>query len=294
MGVSIFKHSPYKPFSMLVYNLLKSYIYFSYLVNYKFRYQRNTHNLKKMQNYFHDKEALIISNGASLNKVDFKKLKGSLITDKVVVFTLNFGILDERVMSLMPKYHVLSDPSIILNSSDANILQLNALLEKHPSISLITPSTWHGISYFCDANCIHFNDFDNHKFTFRTSTNPIKPRNYQSMTSLKTLALANYLGFKKIYIIGIDNSNILGLNVDINNQIFEKPLYGVSAYNTSPPVNLSKMYPGTSISDIAYTSGEIFWQLREYFGHLNILNLDPDSLVDCFPKTDEFVLENLK
>lgn len=260
----------------------------------KFRYQQNTINLKRMKNYHQAKAALIISNGPSLNKVDFEKIKSLLTTDEVIVFSLNYGLLDERVMSLMPVYHLLSDPAIIHRSSEINTLQLKAQLEKEPSIKLITPSTWHGISYFCNNNCLHFNDFDNHKFTFSKSINPINPRNYQSLTSLKALAIAGYLGFKKIYIIGFDNSNFLGINVDIKNQIFEKSLHGVSAYHTSPPMNLSRMYSGISISDVLYGSGEIFWQLQVFFGNLNVINLDPDSLVDCFPKTDEFILRNSK
>jgi hypothetical protein len=128
-------------------------------------------------------------------------------------------------------------------------------------------------------NRIYFNDKE---FTlFGKNLNPCFPRGYSSITILKTIAVALYMGYDKIYILGVDNTEFKSLVGDIDNNIL---LDTISAYDKSSIIPMRYVY--SSAGGIA---GQ-FLQYSTWFGDFakfpkdKVVNLNTDSLIDVFPK----------
>jgi len=120
---------------------------------------------------------------------------------------------------------------------------------------------------------------------------PLRPRGYIPLTAYKALAFANYLGFQRINIIGIDNSMFRTVAVDTENRLIQYPnhFFEKGAVTT----DISYFYP-TGINDYFRDMSLCFGSLASYFVGLPIVNLDGESLVDCFSKDTSSQLLKLK
>jgi hypothetical protein len=110
---------------------------------------------------------------------------------------------------------------------------------------------------------------------------PLRPRGYLALTAYKALAFASFLGFNRIYIIGIDNTMFRSIAVDDKNRLIQYPNHFFS--QGAVTTDISGMYPN-GMSDYFRDMSLCFSSLTKYFSHLPVVNLDEDSLVDCFPK----------
>jgi len=110
---------------------------------------------------------------------------------------------------------------------------------------------------------------------------PIRPRGYLALTAYKALAFASYLGFNRIYIIGIDNSMFRSIAVDEKNRLVQYPNHFFEQGAVTS--DISDLYP-KGMSDYFRDMSLCFSSLSKYFSHLPIVNLDENSLVDCFIK----------
>ena len=113
--------------------------------------------------------------------------------------------------------------------------------------------------------------------------NPIFPRGYLSMTLYKALALAIWFNYRKIYIIGMDNTYPRNIYCDQNNKFMNHEIHsGVKDFL----FDQSALYKsiGDGITEIA----QIFYDVRK-FKNEKIINLDPYSLTDVFLKIDKSI-----
>ena len=110
---------------------------------------------------------------------------------------------------------------------------------------------------------------------------PTRARGYLPLTAYKALAFAGYLDFRRINIIGIDKSMFRTVAVDFENRLIQYPnhFFERGAVTT----DISGAYP-TGINDYFRDMSLCFGSLASYFVGLPIVNLDVESLVDCFPK----------
>jgi hypothetical protein len=108
---------------------------------------------------------------------------------------------------------------------------------------------------------------------------PVKPRGYIGLTLYKGLGFALYLGYKKIFILGMDNSEFLKYKSNVSNHIL---LYGNHAYqDLANSVDLSDYYLDGMASAFTHLAHN-FGDLQKFKGP--IVNLDVESLTTRFPK----------
>ena len=236
-----------------------------------------------------NRSALVLGNGPSIAKLDLVAVSSQQAVD-LDVFVVNWFPLSELAKSITPNFIVLSDPAMAPSQvSDLRCCQLWDYLSLHSEIKIVVPNSW---SKYLDkestwsSRTIYFNDLGMEGLS--KNIDPTKPRGYLSLTVYKALAMASYLGYRDISILGVDNTMFQGLSVTQENELMlgDKHFYA----KQRPDQNMSNFYPN-GVADFFYDISLCFLHLRRCFGHLeNVYNLDGDSLVDCFVKADPYGL----
>ena len=226
-----------------------------------------------------DKIALVLGNGPSLSKLNLD----DIATFSPDIFVVNDFYLKPIAKKLSPNFYCLSDPDSLISPNIEMRHSPSATLQyiKDNESIVLLPHFYRNIQIPSSIRKIFFND---REFTiFSKNINPCRPRGYSSLTILKTLSVAIYFGYSKIYLLGVDNSEFKALFGDIDNRLWMRTdrLYedeGIEKY----------VYPVYSLDGI---SGK-FQQYAIWFGDFkkftraNILNLDTESLIDAFPKVE--------
>jgi hypothetical protein len=243
---------------------------------------RHTRSLKATQG---SRLALVLGNGPSISKLNPVEVSAHQRVN-LDVFVVNWFPLSELAKSITPNFIVLSDPAMAPSKvSDLRCSQLWDYLSLHSEIKIVVPTSW---SRYLDkdlnwsSRTIYFNDLGIEGLS--KNIDPTKPRGYLSLTVYKALAMASYLGYRDISILGVDNTMFQGLSVTQDNDLMlgDKHFYA----KQRPDQNMSNFYPN-GVADFFYDISLCFLHLRRCFGHLgNVYNLDGDSLVDCFSKLD--------
>jgi hypothetical protein len=243
---------------------------------------RRTRSLKATQG---SRLALVLGNGPSIAKLNPVEVS-ALQKVNLDVFVVNWFPLSELAKSITPNFIVLSDPAMAPSKvSDLRCSQLWDYLSLHSEIKIVVPTSW---SRYLDkdlnwtSRTIYFNDLGIEGLS--KNIDPTKPRGYLSLTVYKALAMASYLGYRDISILGVDNTMFQGLSVTQDNDLMlgDKHFYA----KQRPDQNMTNFYPN-GVADFFYDISLCFLHLRRCFGHLgNVYNLDGDSLVDCFSKLD--------
>ena len=245
-------------------------------------FRRNaTKHLRRLKQTMGLREALVLGNGPSINAIDWEKL--ALENSHLDVFVVNWFVLSANMF--IPDYVVLSDPAMHPSStSDERNLLLWKRLEELHSVILIVPLSWFRVL----NNDLRFNRrivyfVDSSLEGWWKGISPILPRGYASLTAYKALAVANYLGYRRISVLGIDNTMYQGLHVSLSNQILLKDHH---FYRSDKDVDLSKFFPN-GVADYFYDLSLCFMYLKSCFSKLNhVINLDEQSLVDSFTKSN--------
>jgi hypothetical protein len=242
-------------------------------------------SLRLLKNSRRGKCALVIANGPSAERLRPNRVGELQSLGKLEVFVMNGfykSVLNERIIS---DHYVLSDPS---HSPDASeFFEALWLSISKGASNVFCPRTWKIDSRVVGPErVVHFEDRSLELWSKNTS--PVRPRGYPSMTAYKALAIANYMGFEKIYVVGLDNSMFLAFEVDEHNRIVQRPNHaGGSGGRES--ANLSNPFPG-GVADYFYDLAFGAHQLKKLFGKYSIVNLDRASFTDTFTKFDELDL----
>ena len=93
------------------------------------------------------------------------------------------------------------------------------------------------------------------------------------------MSICKYLGYNKIYFIGLDNNHWNNIKVNNENEIFQ-----VHRHFYDDDGVYRKNFNAKSISNLLKRSSGVF-EGFEKFKNFDIINLDPDSFIDCFSKT---------
>jgi hypothetical protein len=227
-------------------------------------------------------EALVLANGPSLAKLNFKNLAELKTREKMDVFVVNFALVNDGIPPVLVDFLVLSDEGTMPISTLPEAISLWKVIDLNRQIKVITPDSWHfrfPELQCANGACLHFND--NSLEGIRKNINPLKARGYSSMTAYKALAIADYFGYKKKFILGFDNTWFLGLTVDSKNIMSQKSIHFKSQYFSDQDV--SYQYKN-GVLDYFYEVFHAFKSLHENFKGSGFINLDQNSLVDTFPK----------
>lgn len=225
--------------------------------------------------------ALVLGSGPSVDL-----LKSELVHEYIDdVFAINEFFELELSKTISPQYYCLSDPAHFSHNdefSEARRTELETYLaQSNPK--LILPhwskqqNTFDGLSKIF---------FDDREFSwFNTNISPIKPRAYTSATLYKALAMACFLGYDKIFVLGLDNSNFKSYSGSADNLVHDST-------NITAKTSLAFSQGSVGMPQYKFTSG-MAGRMQSYallFGDLKIfpydqiINLSAESLVDVFKK----------
>lgn len=227
------------------------------------------------------KVALVLGSGPSLNALNVEVLD-HYVDDVFVINAFNQLKVADRVK---PAFYGLSDPAHFVAQAGAQALELTETLSYIKSVgaTLVLPHTAYSSHAFADISKIYFDDRE--RMFLNNSLSPLKPRSYGSTTIYKMLAMASFMGYEKIYLLGFDNSNFLNYRGRPDNLM--QDLGGATADR-----KIEKKSSFIGEYEKEFTSG-MAGRMQSYahlFGDLHkfnsgkIFNLDPYSLTDAFPK----------
>jgi hypothetical protein len=228
------------------------------------------------------KDALVIGNGPSAAKLNWEVVAAEQ-KKGLQVFVINYFLFSEASDICTPNYIVLSDP-ITKPSVETNTRtqELWKKVRQIPSSTLVVPISWFPLmrdDLELSNRTLYFDDSGLEGWTKNIA--PTKARGYLPLTAYKALAFAGYLTFNRISIIGIDNSMFRTVAVNIENRLIQYPNHFFE--RGAVVTDLSYFYP-RGINDYFRDVSLCFGSLASFFGDLPIVNLDGESLVDCFPK----------
>jgi hypothetical protein len=227
------------------------------------------------------KVALVLGSGPSLNALNVEVLDDH-VDDVFVINAFNQLKVADRVK---PAFYGLSDPAHFVAQAGAQALELTETLSYIKSVgaTLVLPHTAYSSFAFADISKIYFDDRE--RMFLNNNLSPLKPRAYGSTTLYKMLAMAVFMGYEKIYLLGFDNTNFLNYRGRPDNLM--QDLGGATADR-----KIEKKSSFIGEYEKEFTSG-MAGRMQSYahlFGDLHkfnsgkIFNLDPYSLTDAFPK----------
>jgi hypothetical protein len=231
-----------------------------------------------LRNSRKDKSALVVGNGPSARKLDFERVN----SDNPDVWVVNNFYKIDPESKLNITHYVLSDPEYFKSDVDGNNDLLPGVMKyiAGKSITLVIPHWALGnklIDKFNSKEVIFFDDRELSAWSKNIS--PTKPRGYIGLTLYKALGFALHLGYHKIYIIGMDNSELFKYTSDGANSLL---LQGNHAYKENKAkVDLSDHYLDGLAGALTHYS-HAFGDLLKFKGP--IVNLDVESLTTAFPK----------
>ncbi len=262
----------------------------------EWRLLRKAHQCtKKIRGTCRNKDALIIAGGPSTNRLNIENVLAAQSSGNLDVFVLNWFPLSDLAQKIVPDFFCLSDPitkpgsqSVFKGKRSEEIWHY---LESQPRIKLILPHNW--MKYTKSIkNKVEIWIDDRELVGWSRSNSVLKPRGYASVTAHKTIASAVFMGYRTIYLIGLDNSLFKFVEVDEENQIIEKPAHSYDDVN-SVDIRRQHLYP-KGMQSLLYNYSLVFVDLKRSFKAANIFNIDKSSLTDAFPKIDsEFIDQDL-
>jgi hypothetical protein len=262
-------------------------IFLSKLIR-EFYYQNYfSYTIRYLKNKGSEKTCIVMGNGPSLNKIR-NIIDRILLNEKVEIIAVNQFPLTKDAETWKPTYLILSDPDSKPDSKNDFAIRLWQWIILNPDTKIIVPSEWsksvkiklgnetpNNVYFFCNLSL----------YGFTSNINPIFPRGYTSLTAYVGLAVANYLNFSKIYISGMDSDQFKYVNVNRENKMISKPNY-FDENAISEEILLNELY-SQGIGGYLYGSSASILSMRKCFSKVSIYNLDPNSLLDFFPKLRE-------
>lgn len=277
---------PSKPWLIYPANLTRRVLEYAIRATIRVRSQASLKHLKDMEGKSRGRFALVVASGPSVESLNFDKISTLRSFGTLEVFAVNSSVKYPPLRSAGIDYQVISDPNHDMDFEElSKVLGLD-LLEK-PIKGLFAPRHFNA-NLLKHPLTIPFEDIEFERIGRGVS--PICPRRYLSLTVLKALSLATFMGFEKIFVIGMDASMIRTLQVDKNNQLIQHANHVSGAGHEA--INLSRLYP-SGMADFYFDSARFHHHLKKYFGDKRIYNLDPLSLSDGLAKEDPLELTNL-
>ena len=237
----------------------------------------------KKKNSQINKNCIFLGNGPSLNKLKIKDLK--LFKKKGhKIFAVNHWTENVKYNSIIPDYIILTDVRFFLKKKNKNKIlykrdkKLINYIRKNKNITLISPPKIVKIlKNKFQNNILTYSDTE---FDFLySSTNIFFPRGYSSISIAKGIAVAKWLNFKKIFIIGIDNTYFRYMFSDKLNRILYLDIH---SYKDNIIVDYTKRYK--SMFDYMMDHVKVFKAYEVFENKKNIYNLDEYSLTNFFTK----------
>ena len=228
-----------------------------------------------------DRDVLLVGNGPSKGFLDTQELREFRHSGGEII-GVNYWPEDQRLGTVEPDFLVVSDPSTLNPKVKRDrIAQKNDTLERyllaHDSVGIIAPFArvnefsvlfgGHRVWGFCDRKSPR---------SLRIIS-PLLPRSYSSMTLYKALALTVFMGYKRIFVIGMDNTYPRDIYVSPANVVLNIERHSGESTYVNP-------LPHRSVAARLRGFARLF-EDAGLFSKYPIWNLDPFSLTDAFAKS---------
>ena len=225
------------------------------------------------------REALVIAHGPSTGRLNVEGV-ATAMEEGLDVFAVTNFYATELSSRVSPTYLVLSDPLSGPNSHYAMAKKIWHDLEDHPEVQLIAPHAWYPELNVLRPSTLYFNDCGLQGLTKNIS--PMRPKGYISRTAFVALAVAIYMGYDRIFIIGFDNTMHRALGVDEFGRIeLESSSH---FYGTYPPEDELGDDYDRGVADALFSDSLCLVDLDRCFSSSPIINLDVKSSTRAFRK----------
>jgi hypothetical protein len=227
--------------------------------------------IKKIKN---KKFCIIFGNGPSLNSLKVDELKKiSLFFD---IFVVNNFIQNKIFQKVIPNFFVTSDPVVFTKNRIWSKRAENSLasyIKNNSNINIFAPVLQcNKLESIFVANRI-FGFIDSEARVLSDNTLPIFPRGYVSSTIMKAICIANWLGYKKIFLLGVDNIYARNFFLNKKNNILTLESYSKMKDYV---YDQSAYYP--CLSKAMLDQYELYKDYKRINKKNNIYNLDQYSL----------------
>lgn len=252
--------------------------------------------LRAMKNRFGNLDALIIAGGPSASKINPREVARLQKSGHLHVFAMNRFFDSALGRLIIPDFYVLSDPA---NSPNGYLNSWgNEISQKYPETVLFTPTHWKQQTFALNPPSDKNIFFENRSLEgFGRGTSPLRLRGYLGLTALATMAIADFMGYRKIAIIGLDGTSVFSAEIDKQNRIFLAPHHHEGA-GARDPVLVSRrlgengLYKGTfaNASDLFFGEATFHNHLDRFFARKgSFVNLSACGVVTSFPKEEPSV-----
>ena len=228
-----------------------------------------------------DSQALVIGNGPSQGFICAEQLN-RFISKGGETVVLNYWFLNKDLAGHSPTWAIFSDPKTFhfseelrdslcenLSRSKSTRVLAPASLKKDIRDSKV-PGLLERTAFFIDT-----------ELSMSRNISPLFPRGYISMTLYKALAWAVFLEYRKIGVIGMDNTYPRNIYNDADNRLLRLELH---AQTQDKVFDQSLLYDGGVAAALDRLT-RLFFDLQK-FPTDKIFNLDPYSLTDRFQKIE--------
>jgi len=234
------------------------------------------------------RECLVLATGPSLASLKTGRVLDLKRQGSLKVVAINNYFATDLGRKLVPNYYVLSDPAHRYdNDTDVSTQVWDYLLNKGVERILI-PRNWGFAGYPSQLSkkIIGYEDLSLEGFS--RSWSPVRPRGYTSLTALKAIAVAGYLGFRSIHLLGVDHSLFRGIQATPDSRLIQHAVHAAGG-SSKESVDVTHFYP-RGMEDFFYETYYISKQVRIIFGKLPINNISFGSFFDFFEKRDPLQL----
>jgi len=242
---------------------------------------RSIKKIKALKNTKIGKSAFVFAGGSSISKLDAGKIfeykqKG------FDIFAGNSFITSDLGQKNTPDYYFLSDDKFFKQNENNGNDFFSSVVDsiQKLSIPVFIP---HRYAKLVNKNLNSFVFNDTIDLFSNNITDLTKPRPYVSMTLYKALSLACFMGYSKIYICGFDNDYFKKYQCNENNEIFYEDKHFYTDEIGENTIRKVDKNVHKSMASLLLHISTLFSGL-EKFKNYPIINLDKESLVDCFNK----------
>lgn len=228
------------------------------------------HKIRKLKNAHSGKRCFIVCNGPSLRCEDLDMIAGE------ITFGLNSIYKIFPSTKWRPTYYISSDSDLVEKMYDEKITEETSRLRFFPSNfkHLYHRKTTNTILY----NLVDCNPNGNPPPRFSPDVSKFITEGYT--VTYAAIQLACYMGFKEIYITGLDFSN--SIYKDCKGNIYRDDKVVNHFYNTEAGIKDTATIPNMEICRLAYTEARKHADAH----NIHIYNVSRATRLDVFEKRD--------
>lgn len=237
--------------------------------------------IKMLSGKFKGKKALVIGNGKSAEQLNVKKARTLQQAGDLVVFATNHFLRSEMAKQLRPDFLVWTDTNLLPETAESEEVSGLASLQYLGKTTLCVPWRWGDFESIQSVKSrLYFED--DATPGFGRNIDPTKIRSYGSNVAPKALAIALYMGFDEINVIGIDQDYFRDYSSDYENRLWKSSTVMSQGTSTHERWEIGPFRDG-----ITTRLSRDLWAIRYlelYFVDSRIVNLHSESLLSVWSK----------